>query len=129
MKAQGEEEVQPYMKAMLAEMGIEPNDIDNILGERPSYYAQMEFLTKKLYQYPAFYSNLYDKPANVDRKHIAMQAIALMQKRDMYRSIIRSEMSQSILLETSLRDLEDKYINEQLPLGETRLIREVFGAL
>jgi hypothetical protein len=74
----------------------------------PSYYAQMEVLTKKIYQNPDFYTNLYDKPANVERKEVAMQAIGLMQKFDLFKSYLRTEASLSVLLETSIQDLQDK---------------------
>src|SRR5690606_631079 len=47
-KAQGEGEVEPYLYKLLEEMGVPKKDIQTMLGERPSYYAQMEVLTKKL---------------------------------------------------------------------------------
>ncbi len=99
-----------YMKAMLREFGIvdenasgDTNDeIDNILGERPSYYAQMEVLTKKIYQHPNFYTNLYDKPANVARIGASIDAITLMNQRDRFESILRREMLTSLLIEEEL---------------------------
>ncbi len=113
MKSQGEKEVQPYLFALIKEMGIaDEQEIKDYLGERPSYYAQMEVLTKKLYQNPLFYSELYDKPANVERKAVAMQAIELMQRRDMYRSILRMEASLSVMLETALIDEQDDLSNK-----------------
>jgi hypothetical protein len=120
MKAQGEKEVQPYLYAIMKEMGISDEDeIQKYLGDRPSYYAQMEILTKKLYQNPIFYTELYDKPANIDRKTVAMQAIELMQRRDMYRSVLRSEATLSVMLETSLLDKdEDRIVNEINRLAE-----------
>jgi hypothetical protein len=120
MKAQGKEEVEPYLYAIMKEMGISDNaEIQKYLGDRPSYYAQMEVLTKKLYQNPIFYSELYDKPANVERKTVAMQAIELMQRRDMYRSVLRSEATLSVMLEAALTDEEqEKITNEIDRLGE-----------
>lgn len=113
MKSQGQEESEPYLYAILKELGITDEDeIKNYLGERPSYYAQMEILTKKLYQNPVFYTELYDKPANVDRKTVAMQAIELMQRRDMYRSVLRSEATLSVMLETALLGEQEKIKNE-----------------
>ncbi len=109
-----------YMKAMLREFGIVAIDmnndgdttdaedltveeqIDEILGERPSYYAQMEVLTKKIYQHPNFYTNLYDKPANVARIGASIDAITLMNQRDRFDSIIRREMLTSLLIEEEL---------------------------
>jgi hypothetical protein len=114
MKAQGPKadgkdvsEVQPYLKALLVNMGIPEQDVQNMLGDRPSYYAQMEVLTRKLYQNPVFYADLYDKPANIDRKDAAMRAIGSIQQRDMFRSWLRAEAVTSVWLEVELQDHED----------------------
>lgn len=104
----------PYMVHVLTELGgTTPDQALQILGEDPSYYAQMEILTKKLYQNPDFYTNLYDKPANVERKATALQAIKLMQKFDMLESYLRNEASTSILLELAVVDLQ-KEVEEQI---------------
>jgi len=91
-----------YMKSMLREFGIPDTEIQQYLGERPSYYAQMEVLTKKIYQHPNFYTNLYDKPANVDRIGASIDAITLMNQRDRYESLLRREMLTSVLVEEAL---------------------------
>lgn len=75
---------------------------------RPSYYAQLEVLAQKLYLDPEFYTNLYDKPANVLRKDVTMQAINVMLERDLHKSEMRSEMVYSIWLELELM----KYQND-----------------
>lgn len=103
MKSEGDDEVAPFLKAILIESGINKKDIEERLGKKPSYFAQMEVLTKDLYQNPTFYANLYDKPVNVERKATALQAIELMQDRDIYRSLIRSEAVLATLIETLLR--------------------------
>ncbi|HEU4839468.1 MAG TPA: hypothetical protein VFS88_08680 [Micavibrio sp.] len=123
MKSQGEKEVQPYLYAIMREMGIEEKEIPLYLGKRPSYYAQMEILTKKLYQNPTFYTELYDKPANVERKIVSMQAIDLMQRRDIYRSVLRSEAVMAVMLETALTEQHEKIANEmdRMP-SDTKLI-------
>ena len=72
----------------------------------------MEVLTKKIYQNPDFYTNLYDKPANVERKGVALQAIGLMQKFDLFKSYLRNEASLSILLELAVMDLQEEVENE-----------------
>jgi hypothetical protein len=79
----------------------EQNKYDN---EAPSYFTQMEFLTKKLYQDPRFYHNLMENPANVERQYTAMQSFGLMQQRDIYETIARSEMLLSILLELEIAE-------------------------
>lgn len=125
MKAQGpkqengdKSEVQPYLEAILLEMGIPQEDITKMLGDRPSYYAQMEVLTRKLYQEPVFYAQLYDKPANVARKDVAMRAIGSIQKRDMFKSMLRSEAIMSVWLETELLDEADRIKNEKGRLNQ-----------
>jgi hypothetical protein len=104
MRASGEPGSAPYMKALMKELGVEQQaDIEKLIGKNPSYFAQMELLTKKIYQNPVFYTELYDKPANVERKAAAMQAIGLMQDRDLFNSLLRSEAVLSVLLETMLQ--------------------------
>ena len=97
-----------YMEHILSELGIPAAEILTMMGEKPSYYSQMEVLTKKLYQNPDFYTNLYDKPANVERKSVALQAIKLMQKFDMLKSHLRGEASTSILLEIAVLELQSE---------------------
>lgn len=108
----------PYMINVLTELGVPTTDeAIQILGDDPSYYAQMEILTKKLYQNPSFYTNLYDKPANVERKATAMQAIKLMQKFDMLESYLRNEASTSILLELAVVELQREVESQIGALG------------
>ncbi len=103
-----------YMKAMMREFGITSDaEIDQILGERPSYYAQMEVLTKKIYQHPNFYTNLYDKPANVKRIGASIDAITVMNQRDRFESLLRHEMLSAVLLEEELRRSAEE-VNAQI---------------
>ncbi|PZQ49129.1 MAG: hypothetical protein DI551_00315 [Micavibrio aeruginosavorus] len=102
----------PYTKAIIKELGVADDaEIEKLLGANPSYFAQMEVLTKKLYQNPVFYTDLYDKPANIERKGAALQAIGLMQDRDLYNSLLRSEAVLSVLLETMLQKEQGKIEN------------------
>jgi len=94
----------PFIKAIMLEMGVEDDEIEKTLGENPSYYAQMEVLTKKIYQHPSFVANLYDKPANVKRMIASMIAIKVMQDRDIHKALMRREMLMSMLLEIKLRE-------------------------
>lgn len=87
----------PYMAVLLNEMGMSGEDKER-LGYM-SYLTQMEFLTKKMFQRPGFYTDLYDKPVNVRRMSVALKGLNLMLDRDMYESYLRSEMLMSILLE------------------------------
>lgn len=105
LKTKGNANAAPFIYSLLKEMGgddLTALEIQNEIGARPSYDAQMDVLTKKLYQRPEFYSELYDKPANVMRKNVALQAATLMQKRDLYQSYLRSEMTLAVMLETLL---------------------------
>jgi hypothetical protein len=101
----------PYLLALFREFGIEDKEVRLMLGEHPSYYAQMEILTKKIYQNPTFYTNLYDKPANVKRIRAAMTAIKLMQDRDIAAALQRREMLLSIMLELRLRQRAEQVYN------------------
>ncbi len=97
----------PYLRALLREFGVGDDEITAQLGESPSYYAQMELLTKKIYQSPNFYAGLYDKPANVQRIRAAMKAVKLMQDRDIHAAYLRREMLLSMILEMRLRNNAD----------------------
>ena len=119
LKVAGDPQVEPFIYAIIQELSggnFSLEEIQNIIGERPSYYAQMEILTKKLYQHPNFYAELYDKPANVLRKDVAIQATDLMQKRDIFRSLLRSEAVLATILETALIE-EQETITSKLTDG------------
>lgn len=95
-----------YMASIVKELlpaGTSDEDIYAEITNKPSYYAQLEILSKRIYQNPDFYAQLYDKPANVERKEVAMKAIELMLDRAIYESQLRKEMSVSVLLSSKLR--------------------------
>lgn len=120
-KAEGTPEAQPFVYAALKELGGDKLDLEEIkkyLGEKPSYFAQMEMLTKKIYQNPVFFTELYDKPANVMRKEVTIEAIQLMQKRDIYRSLLRNEAVFSTILETALMEEQEKVKSKIDPLNQ-----------
>lgn len=122
-KGQGNEasEYAGFLKSTIKELGVPDEEIDFVLGKNPSYFAQMEVLTKKLYQNPVFYTELYDKPTNVIRKRAAIRAIGLMQDRDLYKSLLRSEAVLSVLLESMLykeHDLVYRDLNKTEPGGD-----------
>lgn len=112
------EELKPYMEKVLEQLGIsDTGSMLGILGIRPSYYAQMELLTKRLYQRPEFYTNLYDKPVNVERKKAALRAIGLIQNMDLFKSKLRSEASLAVLTEMEIYKAQEK---AQGRMNETR---------
>lgn len=101
-----------YMRLILDNLGVSDNSaMAAYLGDQPSYYAQMEVLTKRIFQDGQFYTNLYDKPANVDRKGVALQAIGLMQSFDTWQSYLRTEAMLSVLLELEIMKLQDEVQN------------------
>lgn len=112
LKARGTEasdtQTMEYMSLLLQELGMPAGEIDEYLGARPSYYAQMEVLAKRLYQNPDFYRELYDKPENVKRKSVAMSAINAMLDREMFDSQIRAEAMISQLLELKVQQAQDE---------------------
>lgn len=123
MKSEGTTGSREFIEAYLEELGIPEDEVDELLGENPSYYAQMEILTKKAYQTPLFYTNLYDKPANIDRKEAAIQAISLMQKFDLWKSYLRTEASLSILLELTVERLQREVEDNILAMGTSGVVK------
>jgi len=112
MKAEGDQDdiqkVRPHLYGIIKELGVPDAEIKQFLGENPSYFAQMEVLTRKIYHSPDFFTNLYDKPANVKRIGVALQAIELMQDRDRFESALRREMLISLILELKLRKYQEE---------------------
>lgn len=103
----GTEDTSDYLTALLSELGVNATDATAYIGERPSYYAQLEILAKKIYQNPDFYRELYDKPENVKRKSVAMSAIASMLDREIFDSQLRAEAMMSQLLELKVLKAQD----------------------
>lgn len=97
-----------HMYDILVQLGVSTSQATKLLGANPSYFAQMEVLTKKLFQDPSFYVNLYDGEANVDRQRVAMKAIELQQERDFLESLRRREMLLSVLLNSKLKTTADR---------------------
>jgi hypothetical protein len=110
MKAASGIAVTDQYKAQLRSLGVSATETDLQTKIAPSYWAQMEHLTKSIYQNTNFFVNLYDNPANVARQSASMEAISLMQLRDYYESLIRSEMSLALLLDTEVAQ-EQKALN------------------
>ncbi len=111
-----------YMASLIKDLmpvGTSDDEVFAILGENPSYYAQLEFLSKKIYQNPDFYANLYDKPANVKRKSVAMKAIELMLDRALFESELRQEMMLSVMLSSKLNE-KYRLVNRDLSIEVAR---------
>lgn len=114
---------QYFTRELLVEMGMPEDEVERYVGQYPSYYAQMEILTKKIYQDPAFITNLLDTPANVKRQYAAMQSMGLMQQREMFDSSLRTEMLLSVLLELEIEKQQEEVqneVNKLTPSGKRR---------
>lgn len=112
-KSAGSTGSKAYMVQVLEALGLNNASAQKYLGAAPSYDAQMEVLTKKLYQDPAFYASLMDSPANVNRQYAALQSFGLMQKRDIFETVSRSEILMSLLLEMEIAKYQDNIQNRQ----------------
>lgn len=114
-----------YLSVVFERMGVDKEDAQKLVTgmanfkdgggalNRPSYYAMLQILSQSIYQTPSFFVNLYDTPANVNRKTVAMQAINLMLGRERYKSELRTEALLSQMLEMEVakaqRQLNDAY--------------------
>ncbi len=108
-----------FLREIMRELRIGTNaEIDAIIGANPSYYAQMEILTKKIYQNHNFITRLYDKPANVARQGVALQAFNLMQSHDLYESDLRTESMLQVWLETEIMKEQEAVQRGLEPLTE-----------
>ncbi len=113
-----------FMTRLLEELGMPEDETKRYVGSNPSYYSQMEVLTKKVFQDPAFIANLYDTPANVKRQYAAMQSLGLTQQREMFDSTLRTEMLLSVLLELEVAKYQKRVqneINKLTPSGKKRM--------
>lgn len=123
MKAAGSGSSRTYIRQVLTNLGMPAGDQDRFMASagatpgpavtaNPSYSAQMDILTKKIYQDPAFYVNLMDTPANVERQSASMEGLELMQDRDIFSSMSRSEMLLSVLVEMEAIKLQNNIQNQ-----------------
>lgn len=87
-----------YLGAIMKQLGLKDDEIFSVIGENPSYYAQLEILGKAMYQSPSFFTELYDKPANVERKAVILKGVELMLDRALYESETRQEILMSVWL-------------------------------
>lgn len=111
------EDTSRYMAVILEDMGMTREDIARMMGPqfgsgddsvtRPSYYAQLKFIAKMMYQRPGFYVDLYETPANVERRKVAMQGINSILDREIYNSYLRAEMILSQILEMELEETQE----------------------
>lgn len=100
LKSEGEDSsALAFLQELVRTAGGDLSDI----GEKPSYYAQLEVLAKRMFQNPHFFANLYESPENIARKSAALSAVELMLERAIAESESRQEMIMSVLLASNLR--------------------------
>lgn len=114
MKAKGGDQIYPFASQIIKELGVQDADLTKFIGQNPSYFAQMDILTKRIEMAPDFYVNLFTSPANVNRMGVTLQAIKLMNDRDRYESSLRREMLISLIVEMKIRDAERPIDNKVL---------------
>ncbi len=122
MKAAGSGASRTYIRSVLTNLGMSAGDMDRYMASagatpgpavtnNPSYSAQMDILTKRVYQDPGFYVNLMDTPTNVSRQTASMEGLELMQGRDIFSSMSRSEMLLAVLVEMEAIKLQSNVEN------------------
>lgn len=115
LKAKSKEPMSPEMLAAYQNLGFSGTALADMVGENPSYHAQMDVLTRRLYQDPQFYTNLVTTRENLDSQATAMDAFANMQMRDLYESLRRQELLFAVLLEAKIGkqaiDQDDRVLN------------------
>lgn len=104
MKAQSQVAGPPQLRQAMVNLGVPEAQIDALIGANPSYFAQMDIMTQKVFQNPSFFSNLYESPANVARTGVVMQAVRLTSDQDKLEAALRREMLLSLWLEMRLRE-------------------------
>jgi len=109
-----------YIVPIFESLGMTPSETATYLGSNPSYMAFLEVMSKKMYQRPQFYTELYDTPANIERKSVAMQAISLILDRDIYESYLRSESVMALILEAKLEDAQKQVENRVNAISSAR---------
>ena len=111
MRMEGSGLSSDQLRQVMQNLGVPAGDVDELIGANPSYFAQMEILTQKMFQDPAFIINLYNGPANVARMGVVLQGIRLMADRDKLDAALRREMLISMILEMKIRERQDRIKN------------------
>lgn len=88
-----------FLTEILTQLGMNTAQAEELISQAPSYDAQLEILTKIIYQNPNFSTALIDRPENIKRQQAAMMAIELMQRREAYKSMLRQEIIIAQLLD------------------------------
>ncbi len=111
LKSAGSGGANSNVTELMKQLGLKDTDVAFFTNNQTgtSYDAQMEILTKKIYEDPDYYDALMNGKANIKRIGTAMSAVELMQDRDIYKSMTRSEMLLAIMI-----DMEARKINSNI---------------
>lgn len=102
-KSEASPEAKQWLEATLQNLGITMDaEMQAKIKDKPSYYAIMEVLGKRMYQDPNFYNQLIKPGPQVAQTQASLQAVNLMQMRDVYDSMLRSELILSLIVEMEL---------------------------
>ncbi|MGZ9108292.1 MAG: hypothetical protein ACXW4B_05675 [Micavibrio sp.] len=112
MRSTGSGLASTQLRQVMQNLGVAAGDVDALIGANPSYFAQMDIFTQKIFQDPSFMVSLYSGPANVARMGVVLQGIKLMSDRDKLDAYLRREMLLSMILEMKLRDRQAALTNE-----------------
>lgn len=111
MRLKGSDGALEYMRVFMQQFGLSEEHINAFMTDNPSYFTQMEIMSKKLFEHPDFYTALITKPANVRRNAVALEAIEVMNRRDVYENMLRREMLLSMIVEMKLRNLQENFVD------------------
>lgn len=111
MRATGSGLSSTQLQKVMENLGVPAGDVAKLVGANPSYFAQMDIMTQKMFQDPSFMVNLYNTPTNVERMGVVLQGIKLMADRDKLDAALRREMLLSMMLEMKLRERQEKIAN------------------
>lgn len=107
MRAKGSKTVDELgIPELLADYNVDMAQYRTVLGKKPSYYAQLEFAARKLYQDPQFHAslmNMSDIRALRSRKAM-IKSLRLQVDREIYKSMLRVETLLVALNEMKLRE-------------------------
>ncbi len=118
MRSAGTEKSAEYLEPIYTALGVSEEDAEMRLhGEEgdtpPSYFAQMETLTRTVYQNPDFFTGLTTLRPRLLQKEVAMKAIGVMQEMDHFDCELRSEMLFALLLEMALIEAQERIESEE----------------
>jgi hypothetical protein len=109
-----------HMKFLVKDLGMTNDEVQELVGDKPSYYAQREVLSNYALENPVFYTELYESPANVYRKDAALKAVNLMMEDDFFDRQLESEATLAVILEVMLEEEHQRTSRELVNIQSER---------